>query len=251
MGTDNSIQLDGKHILHTSWWERHYPVILALIFFSQILVDAVNGALQEILNYHSFLPSLYKIGLFLFLLCFLCIGNIGGRLFILLSILTPLLFFMWSLNHEPLSLKEELTVLTRVLYPYLMLNFVLRFKHLIHGKTLLKILSLYGITAGFLVSLCAIFNISGSSAMVAGFGTKGIFRAGNDIGLTILLSFIILIYFFALQRRWGLIFLGICMVYGLFNLGTMTGLLGTFCVCIVSFFAAIFHQFKDIQIPLR
>ena len=229
--------------------EKRFTFILYFIFLSQLLVDAANGFFQEILNYHSLFPSIYKTLLFVFLLYFIRRNNIGGKFFICLMTLYIIPFFFQMINGDLLSLKQEIAALIKLLYPYLLLNFILRFQSFISADKLLKILCIYGILAGIVILFSNFLGIQGSSALIYGYGTKGIFRAGNDIGLIIFFSLLLVIYLGVKEKK---LFWFICasiLIFSLFNLGTMTGLFVTSFACAIFSLMLIFYRFKDLHVP--
>lgn len=228
--------------------EKRFTFILYFIFLSQLLVDAANGFFQEILNYHSLFPSIYKTLLFVFLLYFIRRNNIGGKFFICLMTLYIIPFFFWMINGDLLSLKQEIATLIKLLYPYLLLNFILRFQSFISARKLLKILCLYGILAGIVILFSHFLGIQGSSALIYGYGTKGIFRAGNDIGLIIFFSLLLVLYLGITEKKMSWFIWAGILAFSLFNLGTMTGLLVTALACGICFFMLIFYKFKDLHI---
>lgn len=229
---------------------KRLTFILYFIFLSQLLVDAANGFFQEILNYHSLFPAIYKTLLFIFLLYFIRWNNIAGKFFIFLATLSIIPFFFWMISGDLLSMKQEIAALIKILYPYLLLNFILRFQSFISAEKLLKILCLYGILAGIIILFSYFLEIKGASALIYGYGTKGIFRAGNDIGLIIFISLLLVLYLGIKGKKLSCFFCAGILVFSLFNLGTMTGLLVTAFACGICLFMLIFYKFKFLHIPV-
>ena len=169
---------------------------LFLVFILSVFVDMLNGYYQLILNTTTIVPLLFKgaILAYSFLLVFK-----QPKVFMYFVILITLLLLdigSWIVNDHLNSFSILFNELIRQLYP-LGVFFVLWFyKDDISRDDLLHYIMYYGLLMASSVCITAAMGVGASSyGDDFGYGTKGLFVAGNDMSLAILISFCVCSYY--------------------------------------------------------
>jgi hypothetical protein len=116
-------------------------------------------------------------------------------------------------------------------------------KNNITQKTLLKFIFSYGLIAAITIIFAYLLNI-GIPSMGGdyGFGTKGFFKAGNDIGLTLLLCNCIACYLFFLDNKFTILI--VIFTVGACLIGSIAGLLGSLLIIISMIICIILYKKK-------
>ena len=146
-----------------------------------------------------------------------------------------------SLTEIKFSLQVELLTFVKIFFPFIVLCFLLHFKDSIDETRFIKLLSMYGVAAALSIILLSFTGIGISSYGGAdesfGIGTKGLFTAGNDIGLSLLMTNCVLSYLYIKERK-IIYFMGFIIVtIGTIMLGTMAGIGGSIIIILLFFFA--------------
>ena len=164
-------------------------IILSLLFVFSVIIDSINGYLQiqrEIVTPIGLLFRITVMGLVISVLARRY--KITSYLFISIFIVS-LFCSIWSILYGA-SFFEEFSVLTRIAYTPLMIYFFYNTREYYDKERLYKYISNYGLIISVLIIFSFVFGIGNSSydSDYTSFGTKAFFRAGNDLGLTIVFS---------------------------------------------------------------
>lgn len=224
--------------------KAYVNIIIYLIFILSVFVDMYNGYCQHYTNTTPLIPSLYK-GILL-LLCTLSFfsGKIAKETYPLIIIVFLYLISgaIWMLNIPSSKLNDEIVFFIKFFYPYFVLGFLLKSKEYVEIDNFIRILTYYGIIAA--ASIIVLFylglgvNSYGELDNAFGFGTKGFFTAGNDIGLMLLITSCLLCYLYIESHR-VIYLISLCItIIGAIMLGTMAGIGGS-CAIIISLFIYI------------
>lgn len=160
-----------------------------LVLFSLIILpaifDSINGYLQIQLGINSPIGILFRFSIIVYLL----IKTINYRRLALLcfaSIWILGITFYWNLAFRS-NLIEEILNFVYYFYFILYFNFFKKAKY--SPEIILKYITNYGFLISIIIILCFLLGIGNKSyGEDYGFGTKGFFIAGNDLGLTLIFA---------------------------------------------------------------
>lgn len=216
--------------------------ILYFLFPLSIIVDLVNGFFQLKMGIHLPIGVLYRGFVLIILLCSLLKLKDKVWMVYLISLLTlfAISFEYWIIKN-PIKLSEEIDNFIRIVYFFLMILFFKINSHRIDSVTILNLITNYG----FMIGCCIIFSfITGFGHYTYGesygFGTKSFFKAGNDLGMTLLYSSV-----FAsmnLFRKMSFVNLSkfISIVLACSLIGSRAGMIGSMIVLGFSFLYYVF-----------
>ena len=207
-------------------------LIVWLIFTFSVFIDMYNGYCQHYMGASPFLPSFYKGGLLL--LCIVgCLWKewtpfLKGLLFGLF--LYAMAFLYWIIFIPSFDFGDELGYFVKFFYPYFVLVFLFRCRKYIQEDEFIRLLTYYGIIAAASIILLFFLGLGVSSYgeidAPYGFGTKGFFTAGNDIGLTLLMTNCLLCYLYVTGHKFRHLCEIILVTIASIMLGTMAGMGG-------------------------
>lgn len=223
-------------------------VIVLLIFAFSVFIDMYNGYCQHYLNKIPLLPSLYKGGvLFVCLSCsFIGKWKPFFKGLLLCLFLYVVSFLYWCIFEPYFSLKDEFGFFIKFSFPYIVLAFLFLCEKHISTSRLIRLLTYYGIIGA--VSIIVLFflglgvNSYGEVDSAYGFGTKGFFTAGNDIGLVLLLTNNLLCYLYLSRNKLHYLFEIVLVTIGTIMLGTMAGIGGSILIWGILFGFILFSK---------
>lgn len=221
---------------------------LWLIFVFSVFVDMYNGYVQHYFNSTSFLPTLYK-GSCLVICLVLCFLNKWGTFFkgmLLLLFVYVLAWIYWSLYEPYLDITNELNYFIKFSFPYWVLAFLFGIRRYVNNDSFFKMLTYYGVIAAF--SIIILFylglgvNSYGEIDSAYGFGTKGFFTAGNDIGVVLLLTNCLLCHLYLSTHEISYLLKIIVVTIATIMLGTMAGIGGSIIVWMMLVYFILFSS---------
>ena len=200
--------------------------VLLLIFIISIPIDLYNGYVQNHHQSETFLPILYK-GLIII------IGFISGikskkvlQIIFGISFLIILTFCYWILCNYS-SLVYSLTDMIKLAYPYAILMWLFTNKNDIPIYKLLNYIALYGVLISLSIIITQILGIGISSyGQDYGYGTKGLFKAGNDISVALIMCNCIIAYLISKIENYKYIIYHIIVTIGSLMIGSTAGIIG-------------------------
>lgn len=169
---------------------KSFRLILYLIFPLSIIVDFINGYAQFMMHIHLPIGWLYRSAIMIILLYnLLKLRDNRWWGYLILVGVTFTLSMMYWLTEGLFSLSFELQPIIRIIYMLLMIVFFTVNMRKVFAADVVGWIANYG----FLIACCITFShLTGignhSYGENYGFGTKSFFAAGNDIGLTLVLS---------------------------------------------------------------
>lgn len=169
--------------------DKYFKWILYLIFPVSIIIDFINGYTQMVMNLHLPIGVLYRISIFILLLYHIqeLRRNSLWIYYIILILLTFELSIGYWMHKNIINVRMELNELMRIVYLILMITF---FK--VNARRFTSFNVVEWITNyGFLIACAILFSFftewgQKSYGENYGFGTKSFFKAGNDLGMTLL-----------------------------------------------------------------
>ena len=172
--------------------KRISRILFVLLFIVSVIVDCVNGYMQTFMGLHTDVGFLLRGTIML-----ICIPSLIKHP-ILKKALIPFIFIyvlslcIWIINNPSVEISVEISKLSKYLYVYFLFAFFYIHWQQLSYKQLLNYISNYATIIAIVLILCYTFNfgISSYGAGNYGWGTQGLFIAGNDLGLTLVLSLI-------------------------------------------------------------
>jgi hypothetical protein len=232
-----------------------YVFILYAIFLIPILFDLLYGFLNVFLNIDIPISSIYRIILIIlvFPAVFKTRPNIVKNYIIILIIFFVASYFIWLLVYSNSYTLRELQQFIRILYPYIILNFLIFLyqQNKLHKSEIYLIMKLI-VYSALIAALSIIYSFfSGYGLETYGdysFATSSFFNAQNDITLSLILSINISMYLFLTYEKKYIIY-SIIILISLVFLGTRAGLLGGIGTIFIYLFALLFMK-KDVTLSL-
>ena len=227
-----------KRLIFTYQWGCQ--IILFFVFTFSVFVDMYNGYCQHYMNFSPLFPSVYKGGLLLVCVLSCLVGRwtsfFKGLLFILFFY--TLACYYWMICIPYFNPIEELNYIIKFSFPYFILAFLFQYRRYIRIDKFIRILTYYGVIAAFSIILLFYLGLGvnsyGEIDTAYGFGTKGFFTAGNDIGLVLLMTNCLLCYLYVSTHELKYLLEIMCVTVGTIMLGTMAGIGGTLLIwCIL------------------
>ncbi len=208
--------------------ETIVTLILIFIFIFSIFIDLYNGYVQLHKNSETFVQYIYK-GIILLIGIFSIRPTTKYGLFaILLLLLSLVTVLYWQAFGNIFSYKYEITRLLQLLYPFLIFAFLLLNADFIKKDTLLKYIVIYGVIAASSLFITEMMGIAyykyGENHS---FGIKGLFVAGNDLGLTLLICNALACYFFIKTSSIYYALANLIMTSAGIIIGSVTGIFGS------------------------
>ena len=208
--------------------------LLILIFPVSIIVDLISGFFT--VQLHTYIPICQLLRIFIMV----------GTLYLLTKRVSPIIiwvtfipiifvilispFWMITGGLEPekgYNLGVEIESFSKILYFLIIVTFFIVYRREINTEQPIRIISIYGLLIAGAVIISFVTGYGNSTHNEEyGFGTKSYFKAGNDLGLTILYASVVssLYMFSHLGLKRALITLTISLSAIL--IGTRVGLIG-------------------------
>ena len=162
---------------------------LVLLFFVSIVVDSINGLLQAYQNVHTDIGVVLRLSIMLICLpCILKNKNIAHCL-LAISLFFVIALFIWAIMYNAL-IFQEISTFSRYIYVY----FLFAYFYYNWNKLSYEHLLCYIANYASLISIILVFSFVTNIGIASygggeyGWGTQGFFYAGNDLGLTLMLS---------------------------------------------------------------
>ncbi|MFT4680395.1 MAG: hypothetical protein ACI9FU_000734 [Granulosicoccus sp.] len=233
---------------------------LASILFLPVFVDLINGILIYKTNSSLSFGVLYRGGLFAFLLAFLFL--IKEKWLTLYGVILVGLFLVGLIVWTATGLVKpsyDFSVIIKVLFPTVILAFLFFINERIHVTADQLINMFLGFC--FVASVAVVFslitgigiNTYGNDEVSYSYGTKSLFKAQNDLGITLLVGYTFAFYKLFKSFRLRNLILATLIIVALVALSTRAGIIGAFAVTVGFSIAFFFSPTTDLRltIPLR
>ena len=182
-----------------------------------------------------------------FVACFSGKAFAKGRVCILLFLFLFLIEFLyWTIADSYFNPDAELGFLLKCIYPYIVLAFLFRFGNYIENRRFVRLITYYPVISALSIIFFQLVGI-GVSSYGDGLGAKGLFTAGNDIGLVLLTGNCVLCYLYTETFHAKYLFAVLTVSAVGIMLGTMAGMGGTIIVLLFLFFKIIFTRHRVIS----
>ena len=210
-------------------------IFLIFVFIISPFVDMYNGYVQQILNYKTLIPVVFKMSIILFSLRYILYKNHVAIFIRSLFVLLLICFLYWEHNLYTKNIANLSSYLFKLFYPYAIIIVFYAFKSKLNKDVLLHFALAYGTICAISILLSGILGIAVSSyGDDYGYGIKGLFNAGNDLGLSLVLCNCISLYYICKRGNIEYIFFNILLLVVSFQIGSVAGILGSF-ILVISF----------------
>jgi hypothetical protein len=208
--------------------QRYIKLILVFIFILSIFVDLYNGYVQGVKNTTTTLQFIYKGIVMAIAIPYLSINSKYSKIICMLMVFALISLMYWVICGYSTDVQIIMLNLTKIFYPYLILLFIMHNKVYIEQKQLINYVIVYGVIAALSILITMYFGVavhkySGDYS----FGVKGFFKAGNDIGLIMLMCNCLSCYMFIKTSQVYYLFANLLLTVGGIMLGTVTGVFGS------------------------
>lgn len=200
---------------------------LVCVFVLSPFVDMYNGYMQQFLDSHTIVPVIFKMMIILFSFRYILRTN---RATILLRVFFLLLLFCylyWEFSCYVDDLIELLRYVSKFIYPYSILIVLYVFRKKLNTDTLLHYVLAYGLICAVSILLSDLLGFSADSyGEDYGYGVKGLFNAGNDIGLSLILCNCVSAYYIGNGGDTKYILFNVILLITSLRIGSVAGMIG-------------------------
>lgn len=218
-------------------------LILFFVLLFPLVIDCINGLLQIKLGFETPIGVLYRGSIIIYSLRFLKNSKIKDYLYILLIIYIAHLVYTLCMGYFSSS---ELSSFSKIIYAYfvyIILNRLGKNKQ----EEIANYAILYGVGAAIVIIYCFIFKTGISSYRDNFYGTRGLFIAINDLGLSMLLMNIIACYYYQITHKFNYFIAIVIISVSLTLIGSMTTMLGSGVILFLLFISITFIPFSDFK----
>lgn len=221
--------------------------ILFFILLFPLVIDCLNGLLQIKLGFESPIGILYRGSVIIFSLKFFKKSRIKNYIYILLILYITHIIYTLSIGYFSIS---ELSAFFKIIYAYFV-YIILDRVGINRQDQIANYAVLYGIGAAIVIIYCFIFKTGISSYGDNFYGTRGLFIAINDLGLSMLLMNIIACYYYQITHKLYYLFAILIISISLTLIGSMTTMLGSGLILFLLFISITFIPFSDFKAPQK
>ena len=203
-------------------------VYLQFVYVFSILVDMFNGYCQLFLNIEPMFPLVYKGAIILYSLPYVFKQPKVLMCFLIFALLLSVDMVSWIYHGHLDGLVILFDELVRLLYPFFILSVVWFYRKTIDKDFLLHYAMYYGLLISMSVCITTFLGIGANSyGDDFGYGTKGFFTAGNDLSLSVLLSFCICMYYLMIRGTYRYVFYSFPFIIVSMLIGSTAIMVGT------------------------
>ena len=202
---------------------KNEKLYLFFIFIFSVFIDALNGYLQLQRELHLPIGVIYRLSVISILFYILRKEIRIKALFFIISFIPFLLY--WSECHHS-DIISEIEIFSNIIYSFLFILFFYRNIDRFNLKNLFNYIIWSGIIIAIIIFVSYIFNIGNNSyGDDYGFGTKGFFKAGNDLSLTLVFTLVVsILYYLMYSRKFLNVMTSIFIGLGAILIGTRVGM---------------------------
>lgn len=204
-----------------------------------------NGYCRMFLHTEPVFPLVYKGAVILYSLQYVFKQQKILMFFMILALFLSFDMVSWIVHGHLGGLKVLFDELVRLIYPFCVFAVVWYYKDSIDRDTLLHYAMYYGLLLATSVCVTAALGIGASSyGDDFGYGTKGLFTAGNDLSLSILLSFCICMYYLMSRGSYKYVIYSLPFLLVSLLLGSTAIMAGTILIVAIFIILPIFYRYN-------
>lgn len=218
-------------------------LILFFVLLFPLVIDCLNGLLQIKLGVESPIGVLYRGSIIIFSLKFLKNSRIKNYIYILLILYISHIIYTLSMGYFSIS---EFSAFSKILYAYFV-YIILNRIGINRQDKIANYAVLYGVGAAIVIIYCFIFKTGIPSYGDNFYGTRGLFIAINDLGLSMLLMNTIACYYYQITHKRSYLFSILIISISLTMIGSMTTMIGSGLILFLLFISITFIPFSDFK----
>lgn len=227
-------------------------VYLQFVYVFSILVDMFNGYCQLFLNIEPMFPLVYKGAIILYSLPYVFKQPKVLMCFLIFALLLSFDMVSWIYHGHLDGLVTLFDELIRLLYPFFILSVVWYYRKTIDKDFLLHYAMYYGLLISMSVCITTFLGIGANSyGDDFGYGTKGFFTAGNDLSLSVLLSFCICMYYLMIRGTYRYVFFSFPFIIVSMLVGSTAIMVGTIIIIAFLVILPLFYRYNYSKIYKR
>ena len=209
--------------------KKRIDVFLVLVYIFSILIDLYNGYAQLVLEQETVIPLLYKGGMLIYCMFFIFRNSTVLKYAYVFVLCYLCCVGYWVVSGYSLTLMGVIDDLSRLVYPYVILAYFITRKSDMDKMLLLRYMMYGCLLAALVIVITSLLGVGISSyGSDYGYGSKGFFRAGNDISLLLVMGNTIVSYFLTVRSRLIYIIYGGIIAAACMMIGTTAGIIGAF-----------------------
>lgn len=225
-------------------------LFIILIFPISIFVDLINGYTQLKLGFHTPIGQIFRI-IIIIILVYLVSKKPKVKFLKFLFVWIFLYFIGFStwiittgIENQKFTFSSEINDALRIIYLFLLIIFFKQYYYELKDYKVHNIITNYGIIISFFI-IMSFFSGWGHNSYGEeyGFGTKSWFKAGNDIGITLLFCLINSIFLFLIYRHPNDLLKSFFISFGCILIGSRVALFGFIIISVITLYIYIF-KFK-------
>lgn len=204
-------------------------ILPAIIFIFSIPIDAINGYFQYFKGVHLPIGFIFRGFILLLVIKFILkdIHETIHRLFFLCVSILILIYPIYILLEKSTSSMTEIEYLFKFIYFFSILFYFYHFRYLFNIVKLIKML-IYAIFILACINIYSLITGFGIPSYAYGFGYSGFYFGGNELGIYMIISLLICIWFSFYTKSLFYYLLTIVASCGILVIGTRVAVLGTF-----------------------
>ncbi|MGL6178925.1 MAG: hypothetical protein ACRC13_06865 [Tannerellaceae bacterium] len=226
--------------------ERYFDKLpLYLIFPFSLIVDILNGVLQQVFGVETILPSVFKIFIIVYLSRYMYkINSYLIYIPVIVIIYFICSYLYWSASDMGVNLVYSISFFVRLIYWYFILIYLWYYRDQLNILVLGDYVFYYCYFAAISIIISWITGLGIGTYGDNKLGTKGYFVAGNDIALCLLMSLCLAFALYQHTKSNKYIFFALVIAMSSVLISSFTGIAGAF--LLVSFFIlSLFVKFTD------
>lgn len=217
---------------------------LVIVFVISIFFDLYNGYVQQVKESSTMLPTLFKGVVMIYSLCKSWTVSWIQKYIKLLIGVFLLSTIYWLVCGYEIRVGTLISDLFKLIYPYSILLYLsYRGGKASTEKVLLYIL-IYGIVISASILITSYAGVAVNSYGESyGYGVKGLFKAGNDTSVALIMCLCIAFYFIERFKNPIFIIFSILILYSCLIMGTTSGMAGV-AISILCFIVMPFYSIE-------
>lgn len=214
--------------------QKYVNFFLLYVFVFSIFIDIYNGYIQQVSSSNSYLPYIYKGIVVIMVLPSVFHKNKFNNLIYVIFCLFIFCLSYWFTSSYIIDIGYEIVTALKLLYPYVIASFLIIHNKYISKEKIINYIIIYGLIAGISIISTALLDIAVVSyGNDYGFGVRGFFKGGNDIGLALLMCNCITCYMYNYTNRIRYLLCCILLTASAILLGSVAGTLGSIVIIVL------------------
>ena len=215
-----------------------YLLIIGVLLIP-VFIDLINGYLIQVVKSDFSLGVLYRSILLFVLLPFLFFKKNRFLIILVISFLSlwVLSNFVWINHSDYYSLFDEIKIFSKTLFIYIILSFLIYTtkKYNFTYISYINLIVLFGVIGSLAIIISFLTGIGVKTYGTYAFGITSFFKAQNDVGLALLISYCFTNFLIIKQFDLRNFSKFLLILFGLILIGTRTTIIGSLIIPLIFF----------------